>query len=136
MDRGDMDYQLYGFLIGKDVHFEIGSGQLYRLSSNGTEKHLIFGALFFSDTMLQLFLYMLKHGRDNRVTKEELLKKIWEDNKLSPSPQRLWQVLTGLNKKLQTLGLPDEFIKTIKGSGYTIGFKEIIPLYYRSSEIL
>ncbi|TNV20480.1 helix-turn-helix domain-containing protein [Buttiauxella sp. B2] len=130
-----MSYQLYGFLIGKDIHFDIEHRQVYRLSSNGTEKNLMFGTVFFSETMFQLFLYMLNNARGNRVSKDELLVKIWEDKKLSSSPQRLWQVLNGLNKKLMSLGLPDGFIATIRGAGYTVNYKEITPLYYRVSEL-
>ena len=124
-----MDYKLYGFLIGNDIHFDIENKQLYRISSNGSEKNIIFGTIFFNDTMLHLLVYMLVHGRNNHISKDELLEKIWEENKLSPSSQRLWQVLTALNKKLQILGLPEDFIKNVKGSGYIIEHTEIKPLY-------
>lgn len=124
-----MDYKLYGFLIGKDVHFDIDSKRLYRFSVDGSERNLMFGSIFFNDTMLQLFIYLLRNARSQKVTKDELLSNIWEANNLSPSTQRLWQVLNKLNKKLAMIGLPEDFIKSSKGSGYIINYKEILPLY-------
>ncbi len=129
-----MDYKLYGFLIGKDIHFDIGSKRLYRFSVDCTERNLMFGSVFFNDTMMQLFLYLLSHARTQKVTKDELLSKIWEENNLSPSTQRLWQVLNKLNKKLTMVGLPEDFIQSAKGTGYIINYSEITPLYCESNK--
>lgn len=128
-----MNYQLYGFLIGRDIHFDIENRCLYRLSASGAEKNLIFGTIYFNDTMMNLFLYLLSHARQKEVSKDELLKKIWEDHDLSPSTQRLWQVLNGLNKKLSLLGIPEGFIHYVKGKGYVIEHRDITPLYYKKS---
>jgi hypothetical protein len=135
MSMKDMDYQLHGFIIGKEIHFDIYSGRLYRLPSGGTERNFIFASIFFNDTMLQLFTYLLLHARHKKVTKDELLKKIWEENNLIPSTQRLWQVLNNLNKKLHLLGLPDDFILNMKGSGYMINSFDVTPIYYKLSDI-
>lgn len=128
-----MNYELYGFLIGKDIHFDIENKCLYRLSANGTEKNIIFGTIYFNGTMMNLFLYLLCHARQKEVSKDELLKKIWEDHDLSPSTQRLWQVLNGLNKKLNMLGIPDGFIHYVRGKGYVIEYRDITPLYFKKS---
>ncbi len=129
-----MDYKLYGFLIGKDIHFDIGRKRLYHFSVDSTERNLMFGSVFFNDTMMQLFLYLLSHARTQKVTKDELLNKIWEENNLSPSTQRLWQVLNKLNKKLALIGLPDDFIQSAKGTGYMINYPDILPLYCEDFE--
>ena len=130
-----MGLRLYGYLIGKDIHFDIDNKRLYRVSLTGNDKNVAFCATNINDTMMQLFLYLLTHARTKRVTKEELLKKIWEENNLTSSTQRLWQVLNGLHAKLNLLGLPDDFIKNTKGRGYIITFDEIMPLYYKVSEL-
>jgi DNA-binding winged helix-turn-helix (wHTH) protein len=44
-------------------------------------------------------------------------------------------VLHNLNKKLFQLGLPEDFIKNIKGRGYIINYPVVIPVYYRMSEL-
>lgn len=129
-----MALKLYGYLIGKDIHFDIENKRIYRVSLTGNEKNITFCATNVNDTMMHLFLYLLTNARTKMVTKEELLKKIWEENNLTSSTQRLWQVLNGLNVKLDLLGLPADFIKNTKGRGYIITYDEIMPLYYRTSE--
>lgn len=136
MSIRDMSYQLHGFIIGKEIHFDVATGRMYRLPSTGANKNFIFGTISFNETMLQLFLYLLKNARNREVTKEELLKQVWEKNDLSSSSQRLWQVLNNLNKKLNALGLPNDFIRNIKGSGYIINYLDITPIYYRISDLL
>lgn len=131
-----MSYHLYGFIIGKEIHFDVETGRMYRLPSTRANKNFIFGTISFNETMLQLFLYLLKHARNREVTKEELFKNVWENNDLSSSSQRLWQVLHNLNKKLNTLGLPADFIRNIKGCGYIINYLDIKPVYYRISDLL
>ncbi len=131
-----MDYKLYGFIIGEKIHFHIESRRLYRLPSSSTDKNFIFGSMLLNETMMQLFLYLLQHAHKQKVTKDELLKNIWEENNLSSSTQRLWQVLKNLNKKISLLGLPDDFIAYVKGSGYIIDYSDITPIYYRTNELL
>lgn len=130
-----MGYRLYGFMIGDEIHFDISNRRLYRLSGSHNDKSVAFASIYFNETMLRLFLYLLEHGRKKVVAKEELFEKIWEDNNLSPSTQRLWQVLHNLNNKLNLLGLPEDFIRNIRGHGYIINYQDVIPVYYRMSEL-
>lgn len=130
-----MEYQLYGFLVGDEVRLDIASKRLFRFTPGWDERHLSFSAIYLNDTMLQLFVYLLIHARRQSVTKDELFKNIWEKNNLSPSSQRLWQVTSRLNKQLALIGLPDDFIKNIKGTGYIISYDKILPLYYQTSDV-
>ena len=130
-----MGYRLYGFMIGDEIHFDISNRRLYRLSGSHNDKSVAFASIYFNETMLRLFLYLLEHGRKKVIAKEELFEKIWEDNNLSPSTQRLWQVLHNLNNKLNLLGLPEDFIRNIRGHGYIINYQDVIPVYYRMSEL-
>ncbi|MDE9619578.1 winged helix-turn-helix domain-containing protein [Citrobacter freundii] len=130
-----MGYRLYGFMIGDEIHFDISNRRLYRLTGSHTEKSLAFASIYFNETMLRLFLYLLMNARNHPVTKEELFEKIWEAHSLSPSTQRLWQVLHNLNNKLGLLGLPPDFILNIRGRGYVINYPDVIPVYYRVSEL-
>ncbi|POT27419.1 hypothetical protein C3433_08670 [Citrobacter freundii] len=130
-----MGYRLYGFMIGDEIHFDISNRRLYRLTGSHTEKSIAFASIYFNETMLRLFLYLLMNARSQPVTKEELFEKIWEAHNLSPSTQRLWQVLHNLNNKLGLLGLPRDFILNIRGRGYIINYSDVIPVYYRVSEL-
>ncbi|WP_341857815.1 winged helix-turn-helix domain-containing protein (plasmid) [Escherichia coli] len=124
-----MDYQIHGYLIAKEYHLDIENKCLFRLSTNSSEKNILFGALFLNQTMLNVFLYLLQNGRDRSITKQELFSKVWEENDLSPSTQRLWQVLNGLNKKLSLLGMHDGMVHYFRGEGYRLTENDIITLY-------
>ena len=130
-----MRYRLYGFMIGAEIHFDISNRRLYRLTGSHTEKNIVFASIYFNETMLRLFLYLLINARSQPVPKEELYEKIWEAHNLSPSAQRLWQVLHNLNNKLGLLGLPRDFILNIRGQGYVINYPDVIPIYYKVSEL-
>ncbi|MEF3576917.1 winged helix-turn-helix domain-containing protein [Citrobacter freundii] len=130
-----MGYRLYGFMIGAEIHFDISNRRLYRLTGSHTEKNIVFASIYFNETMLRLFLYLLINARSQPVPKEELYEKIWEAHNLSPSAQRLWQVLHNLNNKLGLLGLPRDFILNIRGQGYVINYADVIPIYYKVSEL-
>ena len=130
-----MGYRLYGFMIGAEIHFDISNRRLYRLTGSHTEKNIVFASIYFNETMLRLFLYLLINARSQPIPKEELFEKIWEAHNLSPSAQRLWQVLHNLNNKLGLLGLPRDFILNIRGQGYVINYPDVIPIYYKVSEL-
>lgn len=130
-----MSYRLYGFMIGAEIHFDISNRRLYRLTGSHTDKSVSFASIYFNETMQRLFMYLLENARGKVISKEELFEKIWEDYDLSPSTQRLWQVLHNLNNKLSLLGLPEDFIRNIKGRGYIINYPDVIPVYYRMSEL-
>jgi DNA-binding winged helix-turn-helix (wHTH) protein len=130
-----MGYRLYGFMIGAEIHFDISNRRLYRLTGSHTEKNIAFASIYFNETMLRLFLYLLINARSQPVTKEELFEKIWEAHNLSPSAQRLCQVLHNLNNKLGLLGLPRDFILNIRCQGYVINYPDVIPVYYKVSEL-
>ncbi|KNC90731.1 winged helix-turn-helix domain-containing protein [Trabulsiella odontotermitis] len=129
-----MDYQLHGFMIGKAILVDIGNKRACRIPVSNSDKTVVFAAVFFNKTMLRLFLYLLIHARHGNVSRDELFEHVWEENNLSPSTQRLWQVINNLNKKLSTLGLPEDFILSAKGCGYFINYDDITPLYYEVRE--
>ncbi|GAL40846.1 hypothetical protein GCFR_00382 [Citrobacter freundii ATCC 8090 = MTCC 1658 = NBRC 12681] len=122
-------------MIGAEIHFDISNRRLYRLTGSHTEKNIVFASIYFNETMLRLFLYLLINARSQPIPKEELFEKIWEAHNLSPSAQRLWQVLHNLNNKLGLLGLPRDFILNIRGQGYVINYPDVIPVYYKVSEL-
>ncbi|MBB1202209.1 helix-turn-helix domain-containing protein [Enterobacteriaceae bacterium 89] len=130
-----MDYQLHGFIIGSEIHFDILNQRLYRLPSRHADKSIVFVTIGLNKTMLELFLYLMKNAREQAVSKNELIQKVWEDNNLSCSSQRLWQVLNNLTKKLELLGLPADFISYSKNIGYRITDESIRPVYYKESEV-
>ncbi|WP_250897535.1 hypothetical protein [Enterobacter roggenkampii] len=84
-----MGYRLYGFMIGDDIHFDIANRRLYRLTGSLTDNSIAFASIYFNETMLRLFLYLMINGRKEPISKEELFEEIWEAHNLSPSTQRV-----------------------------------------------
>lgn len=123
--------KLHGFLIGADVQVDIDNNRLIRVSSENSHKILNFSAIVLKDTVMNLLIFLLTHASDEVVTKEEILREVWDENNLSSSNQRLWQVVTELKEKLSLIGMPQDFIINMKGKGYKINYPNITPLYYR-----
>jgi DNA-binding response OmpR family regulator len=130
-----MDYQLHGFLIGSEIHFDILNQRIYRLPSRHADKSIVFVTIGLNKTMHELFLYLMIHARDRAIGKDELIRNVWEANDLSCSSQRLWQVMHNLIKKLELLGLPADFISNIKHDGYRITDSTIRPVYCEENEL-
>ncbi|HGY3718293.1 helix-turn-helix domain-containing protein [Citrobacter sp. Res13-Sevr-PEB04-36] len=124
-----MEYQLHGFMIGREVFLDILEARIFRLPTNKMDSVILFCGIFLNSTMLRLFVYLLVHARTQHVTRDELLSNVWENNDLSASTQRLCKVMSNLNKKLNMLGLPENSIINVKGSGYIIKLDNVQPLY-------
>ncbi|MFO6300241.1 winged helix-turn-helix domain-containing protein [Rahnella selenatireducens] len=131
-----MNYQLCGFLIGQEIQLDFKKKRLYRLPSEKLDNGVIFAMVELNETTLHFFHYLLLHAHHKKISKDEILKTLWEEKNLAPSTQRLWKILKDLNRKLCLLGLPENFIQNIRGSGYVITYCEITPLYLRTREIL
>jgi len=101
-----MGYRLYGFMIGAEIHFDISNRRLYRLTGSHTEKNIVFASIYFNETMLRLFLYLLINARSQPVPKEELFEKIWEAHNLSPLRKDYGKSCTILIINLACWGYP------------------------------
>lgn len=128
-----MTLQAYGFLIDNSIYIDIKKGCIFRIESEKDEKPM--GVLYLNDTMMSLFVYLLKNARERHVNKEEVLKHVWDEHNLSSSGTRLWQVFTSLMDKLALLNLPDSLIAYEKRKGYFINHENILTLYYKESEL-
>ncbi len=130
---GYMDNKLHGFLIGSDIQVDINNKRLIRVSSGNSDKILNFSAVVLKDIVMKLLIYILTNARDDVVSKEEILKNVWDDNNLSSSNQRLWQVVNELKEKLSLIGISPDFIVNQRGKGYKVNHSYITPLYYKES---
>ena len=130
-----MPLQTYGFLIDHCIYIDIKKGCIFRLESVHSTSESPFGFLYLNDTMMSLFSYLLIHARTQFVTKEEVLKNVWDENNLSSSGTRLWQVFTSLKHKLALLNLPDDLIRYEKRKGFFIEHENILTIYYKESEL-
>lgn len=126
-----MERNLFGFIIDNDIQLDIANKRLVKINSLSPEKWVHFSAVTLNDAMVRLLVFLLQqHGKGQRLTKTEILKKVWDDNSYSSSSQKLWQTVKELRLRLDALGLPHDFIVNVKGAGYTLNNAIVTPLFY------
>jgi len=119
---------IYGYRLGKynEVEFLPFKKSLMKYSTPAQVEHL-------RQTMANLLEYLLAHAVGDVVADKVLQVQVWENNGLSCSSQRLWQVMNNLKTKLRKFDLPEEFIQRVTGKGYTIPQNMVLELYCRES---
>ncbi|MCP1107554.1 helix-turn-helix domain-containing protein [Serratia nevei] len=126
-----MERNLFGFIIDNDIQLDIANKRLVKINSLSPEKWVHFSAVTLNDAMVRLLVFLLQqHGKGKKLTKTEILKKVWDDNSYSSSSQKLWQTVKELRLRLDALGLPHDFIVNVKGAGYTLNNPVVTPLFY------
>ena len=126
-----MEKELVGYYIGEKFQFDIQYKKVTSYDCKGNPQNFF----IMRDTMMRLFLYLLKNACDRIVTNEEILYNVWDLHGLKSSSQRLWQVMQTLRFKLAMLGIPHDFImrvETLEIKGYAIKRESIRPLYLMS----
>ncbi|NBJ36917.1 helix-turn-helix domain-containing protein [Serratia fonticola] len=124
-----MKYKLFGFLINNDIQLDIANRRLTRIYTT-SDKSVFFATVTLNETMVRLLVCLLENARHQEVSKEHIIKSVWDEQDHFSSNQRLWQVIKELKLKLEAIGLPRDFIFAIKGIGYSLSNKVITPLLY------
>ena len=94
------------------------------IEHNGVVLSLKDNTLYYKEKTLELtknefkILYTLMKKQESIVSREKLMKELWEDESFVDD-NTLTVNINRLRKKLKELGL-DEYIKTIKNQGYII----------------
>jgi DNA-binding winged helix-turn-helix (wHTH) protein len=126
-----MERNLFGFIIDNDIQLDIANKRLVRINSLSPEKLVLFSAVTLNDAMVRLLVFLLiQYGKGRQLSKNEILKKVWDENNYSSSSQKLWQTVKELRLRLDALGLPHDFIVNVKGAGYTLNNPVVTPLFY------
>lgn len=126
-----MERHLFGFIIDNDIQLDIANKRLVRIKSLAPEKWVHFSAVTLNDAMMRLLVFLLQHhGNGQKLTKTEILRRVWDENSYSSSSQKLWQTVKELRIRLGAIGLPPDFIVSIRGDGYSLSNHTITPIYY------
>ncbi|MCC4107990.1 winged helix-turn-helix domain-containing protein [Serratia ureilytica] len=126
-----MERNLFGFIIDNDIQLDIANKRLVRINSLSPERLVLFSAVTLNDAMVRLLVFLLlQYGNGQELSKNEILKSVWDDNNYSSSSQKLWQTIKELRLRLDAIGLPHDFIINVRGSGYTLNNPIVTPLFY------
>lgn len=90
---------------------------------------------YLRPTMANLLEYLLANAVGTIVSDKTLQTQVWENNGLSCSSQRLWQVMHNLKGKLAKVGLADDFIMRMMGKGYKIPDNQVLQLYCNAAAL-
>ncbi|WET16073.1 helix-turn-helix domain-containing protein [Yersinia intermedia] len=123
------DIQVYGVLINDVVLVNVHHGILLHFT-HGSLRQCAVEALPLGNTEMRLLVRLLLHADDTVADYRETLISVWESNGLVPSYKRMSEVVRDLRGKLSLLGLPLDFIRTVRGQGYCIEGHVITPLYF------
>lgn len=117
---------LAGYYIGNNVQVEINTGKIIAVDTRLSKRQ----GYLLRDTMLRLLLFLLDSTlKEGEVTDTEIMLNVWDKYGLQSSVSRLWQVIQALKYRLIVLGIPEDFIKRVKG-GYLIKAEMVKPYYF------
>ncbi|CAI1838546.1 winged helix-turn-helix domain-containing protein [Serratia fonticola] len=115
-----MEDNLHGFLIDEDIYFNVNHRRLMYFI-NEDEKHpMSFRLVFLNEMQTRLLSFLLENRKSEVISKNKILKNVWDEFGLSSSNQRLWQEIKKLKSKLSSIGLNDDLITNVRGVGYSV----------------
>lgn len=124
-----MERKMFGYLIDEKIIFDIGNKKIIQYSFDETESPMFFKVVSLNDTQSRLLRFLLHSRQNDIIDKAEIMMHVWEACNLSSSNQRLWQSINILRKKLSYLGLPEEFLTNVHGTGYSIDKSKVLTLF-------
>ncbi|WP_145606960.1 winged helix-turn-helix domain-containing protein [Yersinia intermedia] len=120
--------RVYGVLINDVVLVNVRHGILLHFP-HGSTRPCVVEALPLGSTEVRLLVHLLLHADGTVADSRGVLMRVWERHGLVPSSKRMSEVVRDLRRKLSLLGLPPDFIRTVRGQGYCIEGHIITPLY-------
>lgn len=123
-----MERKMYGFLIDERIIFDVGNKKVIHYSFDESDSPMFFKVVSLNDTQARLLRFLLVNRHQDIIDKSEIMLRVWDAWNLSSSNQRLWQSINTLRKKLSYLGVSDDFIKNVHGTGYSIDKNKVLSL--------
>lgn len=127
--------EVYGVLINDVVLVNVHHSILLHFPHDSAQPCAV-EALPLGSTEVRLLVHLLLHADGTVADYRETLISVWESNGLVPSSKRMSEVVRDLRRKLSLLGLPPDFIRTVRGLGYCIEGHVITPLYCKVRSLL
>lgn len=120
-----VELQLFGYSISNKSLLNLEDRTLISLSDKTSVRPVV-----FRSTMMRLFCFFLSIESERIITADEILQNVWDNNGLSSSNQRLWQVFNGLKEKIKSVNIPEDLITRTAAGGYSVKTQLITPLYF------
>jgi len=124
-----MERRVYGFLLDGKIIFDIGNKKIIQYSFDEAESPMFFKVVSLNDTQSRLLRFLLLNRDTAIIGKTDIMQRVWDANNLASSNQRLWQSINSVRKKLSYLGLKEDFISNVHGTGYSIDKDKVLALF-------
>ncbi|MBP0998929.1 winged helix-turn-helix domain-containing protein [Serratia fonticola] len=115
-----MEDNLHGFLIDEAIYFNVNHRRLMYFINEDEERPLSFRLVLLNEMQTRLLAFLLKNRRIEVISKNNIMRNVWDEFGLSSSNQRLWQEIKKLKSKLLSIGLRDNLIINVRGIGYSV----------------
>lgn len=129
---GNMDkinFFAYGYYLGDDLFYHVSDSIILNFKEKNGEKRGKLHYVKLRETMSNLLLHLLENAGRGIIRDDDLLTSVWDQRGLRGTRPRLWQVMITLKKKMQDIGIEQDFIFRVNGDGYIIRKSFISPLY-------
>lgn len=125
-----MKDKIYGFLIDEEVLLDITKKRMIRFTDASSINAMTIRVVSLNVNLVRLLTLLLINKSETIISKEDILAYVWEAHNLSSSSQRLWHAINELKQKLSAIGLPDNFILSVRNGGYLINNHKICTLFH------
>ncbi|MFC0226153.1 winged helix-turn-helix domain-containing protein [Serratia aquatilis] len=125
-----MKGKIYGFVIDEEVLLDINKRRLVRFTDESSVSAMTIRVVTLNVNLVRLLTLLLMTNSDAIVSKDDILNNVWEAHNLSSSSQRLWHAINELRKKLSAVGLPADFIASVRDAGYYIDNHKVTAIFY------
>lgn len=122
----------FGYILGDDITGVMVLRENRALIPMNTQK-INQKHIYLRQTMFRLLEFLLERGRSGLLRDDTIMRAVWEAYGLRASAPRLWQVMNELKKKLNVLGVDEDFIMRVEGRGYMVNTSGYEPVYIRAA---
>lgn len=126
----DKDHtRIYGFVINERFLYHLSSRTLVELDIGCKVNEETKKVVRLRKTMSFLFEYLL-YKAGEIISDDELLAEVWENKGLRGTHHRLWEVITTLNKILESVGAGTDLVLRVNRRGYMLNKKRVTVLFF------
>ncbi|MDK6932423.1 winged helix-turn-helix domain-containing protein [Klebsiella aerogenes] len=121
--------RIYGFIINECFLYHLSSRTLIGLDIGDKVNEEAKKVVRLRKTMSFLFECLL-YNAGEVIPDNGLLTEVWEKKGLRGTRHRLWEVITTLNKILESVGAGTDLILRVNHRGYMLNKKKVTVLFY------
>ncbi|ELV3390472.1 hypothetical protein SGI62_004393 [Enterobacter hormaechei] len=123
----------YAYIVQNEFYILIEMKQIIRFHFDKKRNVVGYITVALSDAGMHILSYLLSKSKSQRLfPKDEILAEVMDSIYAYSTNQKLWYILNELKSRLNSVGLPDDFITQQRAKGVSVGPYQITELYSRN----